>query len=304
MLNLRNEDVRKDTIAKCSRGRNGTMPQSVQGTNGPTRAMRLYLLAWTTLAAVAVLYLAALAYESKHAQLDGARSLDTANRTDGVSQISGALGQTRKDVASLRSEISQLAKQVDATGAEIGEIKSQVAANAKRSDDMAAGLAALADAPKPQIATDVAATGDTGSASVATDGTSTIVGTTVEPAGSDPNSRDLSSRDISLILQEAASATGPMPDVPLPGRRSYGVEIAEGPSVEAIRLFWDLLNERHGALLGGLSSRYRAKDPASGNPYSLIAGPLPNSNAAEQLCVQLNQLNLSCRPTGFQGELL
>ena len=55
-----------------------------------------------------------------------------------------------------------------------------------------------------------------------------------------------------------------------------GLRLARGASLEAIRLTWSLMNERHGAVLSGLEPRYvLVPGPTPSQPlYQLIAGPL------------------------------
>ncbi|MGI9408153.1 MAG: SPOR domain-containing protein [Hyphomicrobiaceae bacterium] len=93
--------------------------------------------------------------------------------------------------------------------------------------------------------------------------------------------------------------------VPIPGRRTFGVELAAGDSVDSLRLSWALLNERHRDLLGRLAPRYiRSGTSETPDPYRLIAGPFNSSRGARNLCARLQAFYVSCKTSAFTGTLL
>ena len=92
--------------------------------------------------------------------------------------------------------------------------------------------------------------------------------------------------------------------MPLPGRRRIGLELARGPSVESVRLSWDLLRDRHGELLNELAPRYRVTSAAGNERFRLIAGPLLSPQKAGQLCDALKAEKYSCEVTVFSGDAL
>lgn len=92
--------------------------------------------------------------------------------------------------------------------------------------------------------------------------------------------------------------------VPLPGRRTFGVELGSGDSVDSLRLTWALLNERHRDLVGSLAPRYVRSGSGQNSLYRLIAGPFPSSNGARELCTQLQAYYVSCQASAFTGSVL
>ncbi len=81
-----------------------------------------------------------------------------------------------------------------------------------------------------------------------------------------------------------------------------GLEIASGPSLEALRLNWSLLADRHASQLKNLEARYTSA--GEGQPYQLLAGPISSADEAKRVCAQLQAKRVTCRVTGFGGNAL
>lgn len=118
------------------------------------------------------------------------------------------------------------------------------------------------------------------------------------------------SKPTTTPAQQTASLTAPEPataipaSVPIPGRRTFGVELATGDSVDSLRLSWALLNERHRDLIGRLAPRYVHSGTGTQNPFRLIAGPFKSSRSAKDLCQRLQAYYVSCNPSAFTGKVL
>lgn len=85
-----------------------------------------------------------------------------------------------------------------------------------------------------------------------------------------------------------------------------GLRLARGASLEAIRLTWSLMNERHGAVLAGLEPRYvLVPGPNPSQPlYQLIAGPLIGAGEALQKCQDVSARGLPCEIGEYAGNAL
>ena len=83
----------------------------------------------------------------------------------------------------------------------------------------------------------------------------------------------------------------------------FAVQLAAGPSLDALRLQWSLLAERHGAALASLTPHVVAPRN-TGGPYRLLAGPLPNRAEADKICTEMGVGNKGCFTTSFIGEPL
>lgn len=82
-----------------------------------------------------------------------------------------------------------------------------------------------------------------------------------------------------------------------------GIRLTAGPSVDALRLSWGLMSERHGVELGNLEPRYVLGGPPSA-PYALVAGPVKSSAEAKVLCDSLIRKGIPCSVDSFLGNAL
>lgn len=85
--------------------------------------------------------------------------------------------------------------------------------------------------------------------------------------------------------------------------KQVGVRLTAGPSVDALRLSWNLMSERHSAELSGLQPRYLAGSTPS-SPYSLMAGPVANEKEAHRICGSLQAKGTPCTVEAFSGNSL
>lgn len=87
-------------------------------------------------------------------------------------------------------------------------------------------------------------------------------------------------------------------------RRPYAVQLAAGPSLDAIKLSWIVLLERHGAALGNLQPHVVPPKADGTGRYRLMAGPLPSKADADKVCEQLGTGRKGCFATQLLGEPL
>ena len=120
------------------------------------------------------------------------------------------------------------------------------------------------------------------------------------------------------ILQRAAApASGPSaaetalapqtsaaPPPPAPPKAVHAVQLASAANLDALRLNWSLLSERHRQLLGALQTRYRQSPGKPNAPFQLIAGPVRTTGDAVRICKELTASGIPCRATTFSGEAL
>ncbi|MCB1506551.1 MAG: hypothetical protein KDJ47_16370 [Hyphomicrobiaceae bacterium] len=93
------------------------------------------------------------------------------------------------------------------------------------------------------------------------------------------------------------------PAVVTRSQAQVGVRLTAGPSIDALRLSWSLMTDRHGSALGALEPRYVTGSSPSA-PYSLVAGPLQSENAAHNLCAELISKGIPCSVDAFTGNAL
>jgi hypothetical protein len=97
----------------------------------------------------------------------------------------------------------------------------------------------------------------------------------------------------------ASGATAP--------RIEFGVDIGGASNIEMIRAQWSMVRGQHPKLLESLTPVVSVRDLRQRRSVELrlVAGPLPNANAAAQLCAALNAAGLpTCQPAVFDGQRL
>jgi hypothetical protein len=94
----------------------------------------------------------------------------------------------------------------------------------------------------------------------------------------------------------------PTPAAPEP----IGLKISSSTSLDALRLSWSLLADRHAAQLGKMEARYATRMPEdSGDPsFDLIAGPVKSPAEAKRLCKALAAKSIPCEIGTFVGPTL
>lgn len=111
----------------------------------------------------------------------------------------------------------------------------------------------------------------------------------------------------------AASAAAPkveisldtsVPPPPAPPKPVHAIQLATAPNLDALRLNWTLLSERHRQLLGAMQTRYRQTPGRPNAPYQLIAGPVKSTGEAARICKELATSGVTCRATSFSGDAL
>ena len=106
------------------------------------------------------------------------------------------------------------------------------------------------------------------------------------------------------IATTAASSSADGASAPPLPKASLGLKLSTAPNLDALRLNWSLLHERHRELLGALQTRYRQTPGKPNAPFHLIAGPVRTQADAARICKALAGSGVSCRTTAFSGEAL
>jgi hypothetical protein len=110
----------------------------------------------------------------------------------------------------------------------------------------------------------------------------------------------------------APRATAPIETSSLPPQARVeptgpaGIVLSTGPSLESLKLNWQVLSQRHQDDLQRLQPRYTANTApgASGQAYDLVAGPLPSAADAQRVCAALRAKYVSCKVGTFTGNAL
>ncbi len=94
---------------------------------------------------------------------------------------------------------------------------------------------------------------------------------------------------------EQPKAAAPVKPAPV------GVLLATGPSLDSLRLSWQILNDRHGATMKPLQPRYVVSGKPDERTYGLVAGPLANVAAAKDVCKTMADNGINCEVSQYRG---
>jgi hypothetical protein len=192
-----------------------------------------------------------------------------------IDPLKQGLGEMKMDVANVKAGIQE--------AVERDRILLEKVETLERSAHAPDKVAAVAPAAQPAAAKkQVAAAKAPEAASVVT----TTAATTQKPAPS-------TAIETGSIEQKKAAA----PPKPAP----VGVLLATGPSLDALRLSWTILNDRHSATVKSLQPRYVVSGKADERSYGLVAGPLETVAAAKAVCKTMTDNGLPCEVSQYRG---
>lgn len=301
-----------------------TMTRPIPTKAGGVTLPTTYVVAWLLLGAIATGYLAVLA-----AKPDALASLvrSSATGSDGhkFAALQRSVAALETDVGALKSSAKTfdqrektLSERVSAIEGRIGGFASatplpqvQGPAQTTAASSAQGAVSAGASAPATQTATAVIPPADRR-------GAMRIIAAVPPPAEVKSEPKVEPKRAVAvtgiplppsapnvatLPTVQAASPiqTGALPEPQNAPTRMMAVRLASGPSVDALRLHWSVLTERHKASLKTLEPRYTGNDATS---FQLIAGPVANAAEAQRLCQSLRSRGVSCQPAEFGGDAL
>ena len=284
-------------------------PSSPQVRN---RTLTPYVIGWSALATLSLLYLGALA--TQPALVAGYLG---AGETTVAAEPAPQAGVSEAAVKQVAGEVQDLRNTIDLFRSELIELRAQVSSQTDAARDLTGRVASLETNPvvqrvaKEQAAKEAAKEKavaeakakeekklaaaaekaekkkalETGSvaapaAGEITFGPPTVTTTIAVPPGD--------------AAAAAAAAAG----------RQIGVQIAKGPSVDSLRLSWTLLNERHGTAISSYAPRVSTDVSGPNQTYDLVIGPLASTDEARKLCHELAMKATPCQVTRYTGDAL
>ena len=127
-----------------------------------------------------------------------------------------------------------------------------------------------------------------------------LSGTTIQGKVEDKPAKS-ASRPAVAIVQPAPLTTAT--DQPRAPPQTAAVRIASGPSLDALRLSWQLLLEGHRPVLKPLEPRWIPM-PGEAASFALLAGPVGSPEEAAKICAGLKAKRITCSVTRFGGQPL
>jgi len=268
--------------------------------------VRVYLLTWGVLAAGGLGYLGTLAWQPEF--FAAPAPVQVTQPDQGLRAATRALaelGGVRRAMNEMQRDIGQIRETVEQRDVRDKELSSRVAAIEERV--AAPPVAAAAPEPPAAVAAQqkVAAKAKTEKARKAAEARAArIISVTEQPAPTAPAAKPETlppAIETGSIAAPPAIAFGE--PVVTPSRRAYAVQLAAGPSLDALRLSWTQLVERHAAL-NGLQPHFVPPRADGTGPYRLVAGPLPSKTDADKVCADMGVGNKGCFVTSFIGQPL
>ena len=267
------------------------------------RFIRAYLLTWGLLAAGGLTYLSSLAW---HPQLFSPSQRPQMTEPDPSIQAANKalaeVGTVRRVVTEIQKDLGRIKDTMGQREAEEKAAQARLAALEERVTTIATVPAAQA-IPEPAPATIVT----TSKPRASEKGKAAAVPApppTVKPPGTAPNAE--------AITEPPKIETGSIRTAPpviafgeaevIPAQQAFAVQIAAGPSLDALRLSWIILVERH-STLASLKPRFVAPR-AEGGSYLLLAGPLPSKADADKICATMGVGKQNCFSTSKIGDPL
>jgi hypothetical protein len=271
------------------------------------RFIRVYLLVWGLLAAGGLSYLGSLALpidmglarQPQVAQpaIDPAQGIKLATKALAqIDTVEHTLDEIAKDVGRLKDTVDQHDVQDRQAQSRLTALEERVT---NLSTPPPAPVATTVPSAKQKAAEKAKATAD--------------------------KQREAAARIVSAMEQ---GKTGPSPATPAAGQpkletgsipaspsniafgepqvtpaQPYSVQLAAGPSLDALRMSWLALRDQHGDALGSLQARYVPPRGGTGT-YRLVAGPLASKAEADKLCADLGLTRNECFATTVLGKPL
>jgi TolA-binding protein len=271
--------------------------------------MRTYYMVWGLLAAGGLGYLASFTPQLglQVAAKEERPAIDPEAGLRAASQALSEIGSVRQSVSEIRKDIGQLKQAADNRDAQERESQARIAALEERVTSLAAPpavAAAPASEPSSHVRTVEKGAAASDRKTAARRATARVV-TEVEG----PNAESANAAPPPPV--ETGSIAAPPPGVAIAygapkvtpvKEQAYSVQVGAGPSLDALRLTWSLLSERHSAL-AVLQPRYVAPKAGS-SVYRLVAGPLSSKADAERVCADMGLGRQGCLPTTAIGEPL
>ncbi len=252
-----------------------------------------YLTVWAVLAALALAYLAVLAVKPDLAdRLIPGPSFGSPEDNRGQRALSKALAELkdlRQTMGLFERELTDLRKTLTAGATREAALSDRVAA-------VEAALKALSTGDAARIAAP-ARLGE---------GTAATSGPRVQGYVEERPTKNLREGRPAEPPRVAANIT-PQPHVQPPAKPAtgspVGIEVASGPSLDAVRLSWQLLQDSHKSTVRNLEPRV-VEVPGDPSSWRLIAGPVASDAEAEKLCLRLRQRRIACSVQPLTGKPL
>jgi hypothetical protein len=265
------------------------------------RFIKLYLSIWALLASGALAYLAVLAFPPS-AQAPAPPQVSLKPPQDTSTEVSARQVKTTevKDMTQVQGSLNEIRKEVSPPPEAVGErpLNEKVVQTSPNAPEE---RVSTTDGAQPPPAAAAPAAKVPGISVLATAGPPVAEAPfkpVDEPTAATSAPPPAASIETGSIPPKAEISFGEAV-VTRAGPQEMAVQLAAGPSLQAVRQSWEQLSERYG-LLTALQPRVVAPRGDRG-VYRLLAGPLPTKADAERICSQLGVGGKACFATQYTG---
>jgi hypothetical protein len=287
------------------------------------RFVKAYLLTWGLMATGALAYLGSLAWQpemlatpppsSQVAEAEPDPVLVTASKALAeIGSVRRSVGEIQRDVRQLKETVQQHEAQgkvvqtrlatLEERAAQEAPIVAAATATATKAADKVRGKAHIRTAePRPtgRVVTTIEGPRPPNEAEPAPIETGSIANVPITFGDAVVTAAPGSA----AVTMVATPAPAPAAPTAAGAPSKFAVQLGAGPSLDALRLSWGMLVERHGAALASLHPHV-VPPRNSGGPYKLVAGPLPSKADADKVCSEMGLGRNNCFSTTFAGEPL
>ena len=273
--------------ALCRVRNRGSYRMSLHTTNRPARRRTFtpYVLLYLLAAGLALAYLTFLGVRPDLVALWRAKP----NNTE------AALAETQRNVERALSDIDPLKQSVGEVKQDVATVKVGLEEAAQRDRDIMEKVETL-ERVAAQASEKVAAA----PAQPAATATQAPAAKKPAPAAkAAAKAPDAAHKGIETgsIEQKAAAAAAAKPAQP----PAVGILLATGPSLDSLRLSWNILNDRHADAVRTLQARYVVSGKDKERTYGLVAGPLQTVADAKAVCKMMVDRGEQCEVSQFRG---
>ena len=103
------------------------------------------------------------------------------------------------------------------------------------------------------------------------------------------------------IAHKAEKAPAPTATATAPKPAQIGLLLGNAPTVDAVKLNWTILNDRHADAVRNLRPRYVAMGKGAERSYALLAGPVASPEQAKTLCKLMADRGVACEVSTYRG---
>src|SRR5262245_26012934 len=271
------------------------------------RFLRVYLLTWGLLAAGGLTYLASLALPIDTGLARQPQAAQPAiDPAQGITLATRALAQidtVEQSVNEIAKDVDRLKETVDQHDLHDREAQSRLSALEERVTNLStpppAPVATTVPSAKQKAAEKAKAAADQQREAAARLVSVMEQGKEQGKAGTS-GAQQPKLETGSLPASRSTIAFGEPQVTPA---QAYAVQLASGPSLDALRMSWLALRDQHGSALGALQPRYVAPRGGTGT-YRLVAGPLASKADADKVCADMGLTRNDCFATTVLGKPL